>query len=560
LVEQVGGSVESATDDFASLEAAIADTKNELAKEFVPAVADAAKKVTTWLNFHAAQDQYDELIEKVREFDETAAEGAETRMRAVQREHGAWVSFTEQQDEIAALGGEIDTLTQLMAEQEVALGARAAAFLASQWQTHEWTQATQEAMEAELELRAANREIEQSMIDVARAREAERSAVDGTTEAHRELTRARVDDGREAIDWAEALKGHADELQAQAEAQATALAKAAEARRQAAADLGDEFTEALGDTADAAGEIDEVTARLDELYAATGRTVTVAASSAQEHNAAALAMYSAEDAAARLAGAQALLAENTDPEQQRALEVAVLRAQQGLWRAQESATGLNDALTEGSSYITNYSGEIERLEARLEALQGKALVEELYAAADAAGASASTLALLAAATGDYTDEQIKAALKTAALQEKIEALGAEIAGGSTTIGEAITELESYRERLEEVAEADDLDIDLSDAALSAMQRVEGFGQYMEDDFPTAKDVAVTDDAEDAQGRFEDLEEAIGAIPEEVAVTIHTNLAGEIAKARQLKLLLLNLPESTGPPTWTGYDDDPTSLH
>lgn len=496
LVEQVGGSVESATDDFASLEAAIADTKNELAKEFVPAVADAAKKVTTWLNFHAAQDQYDQLIEKVREFDETAAEGAETRMRAVQREHGAWVSFTEQQDEIAALGGEIDTLTQLMAEQEVALGARAAAFRDSQWQTGEMTVAVKEAMEAELALRAANREVAKSMLLIGSAREAERQGLEDSTAAQRELTRAREDDGRASENWAEALEGHAEELEAQAEAQAAAAEKAAEAqvaaykkvaeaRRQAAAELGDEFTEAL--------------------------------------------------------------------------------------QAEEEAT--------------------------------VDLAEALYAEADAAGASASTLALLAAATGDYTDEQIAAALRTAVLQEKIEEMGAAVVAEEISIRDAIEGLQNFREAMDalpdekvvvdiEVAVAG-VEADIDEAAKNAARR---FALHMAADeesmsispqvdtseADTALDtttekadgltVAVeaipdvlieTDDAtlalEETTTQAEGLKVAMEEIPTELELAITSNLPSQIQLLRQMESMIRNMP-SASVGRRDDYDDDPTSLH
>jgi hypothetical protein len=64
----------------------------------------------------------------------------------------------------------------------------------------------------------------------------------------------------------------------------------------------------------------------------------------------------------------------------------------------------------------------------------------LFEAADAAGADAQELALLAAGLGIYTDEQIEAALATVALSTTIDQLGAAIANGTLTTAEAIYEL------------------------------------------------------------------------------------------------------------------------
>ncbi|NIQ88764.1 MAG: hypothetical protein GWN93_06645 [Deltaproteobacteria bacterium] len=71
----------------------------------------------------------------------------------------------------------------------------------------------------------------------------------------------------------------------------------------------------------------------------------------------------------------------------------------------------------------------------------------LFNAADAAGADAEELALLAGALGLYTEEQVEAALTAAAMQEKIEQLAAEIAGGMG-IDEAMKKFNEFSEGLE----------------------------------------------------------------------------------------------------------------
>lgn len=68
--------------------------------------------------------------------------------------------------------------------------------------------------------------------------------------------------------------------------------------------------------------------------------------------------------------------------------------------------------------------------------QTDALNRLLYEAADAADADARTLAGLMSITGDYTKEQINAALQTAATTAKAQELAQQLADGTITVGEA----------------------------------------------------------------------------------------------------------------------------
>ncbi len=76
-----------------------------------------------------------------------------------------------------------------------------------------------------------------------------------------------------------------------------------------------------------------------------------------------------------------------------------------------------------------------------------AINDALYAAADAADASAAELAMLGLATGQLSEEQAIAALKAAALQEKILALGDAIANGMDP-QTALNQLETFKAGLE----------------------------------------------------------------------------------------------------------------
>lgn len=77
----------------------------------------------------------------------------------------------------------------------------------------------------------------------------------------------------------------------------------------------------------------------------------------------------------------------------------------------------------------------------------EAINSELYDAADAAGASAEELALLGLATGQLSEAQAIAALKSAALRGKIEELGQAIANGMDPT-EALNRLDAFEKGLE----------------------------------------------------------------------------------------------------------------
>ena len=74
--------------------------------------------------------------------------------------------------------------------------------------------------------------------------------------------------------------------------------------------------------------------------------------------------------------------------------------------------------------------------------------QALFESASQMGLTQTELVLLAAATGNYTDEQIQAALKTAAMQAKVQELAAELAAGQTTVAEATAELADFEAELD----------------------------------------------------------------------------------------------------------------
>ncbi len=77
-----------------------------------------------------------------------------------------------------------------------------------------------------------------------------------------------------------------------------------------------------------------------------------------------------------------------------------------------------------------------------------ALNQALFDTVDAAGGSAFQLALLASITGDYSDEAIQAALKSALMTQKINELAAAAVSGEKTIEEVHAEMLGFARDLE----------------------------------------------------------------------------------------------------------------
>jgi hypothetical protein len=130
---------------------------------------------------------------------------------------------------------------------------------------------------------------------------------------------------------------------------------------------------------------------------------------------------------------------------QREAEKATRKQQQELERSRREMERVNQELER----LAAKTGDvfIDKLPKATEEVDEWSLA--LFQAADAAGADAQELALLAGALGLYTEEQIEAALAAAAMQEKLDELGKRIAEG-LGIGEAIQEFNKFRETLLEL--------------------------------------------------------------------------------------------------------------
>lgn len=109
-----------------------------------------------------------------------------------------------------------------------------------------------------------------------------------------------------------------------------------------------------------------------------------------------------------------------------------------------------DALTNSTAQETNWTNE-------------------LFKSATQYGLNATQLTLLAGATGEYTDEEIRAAVEAMAMREKIEQLALAIANEEITVANALIELDTFKASLGTAATATDT---LGGSAVSTAEKLE----------------------------------------------------------------------------------------
>jgi len=110
-----------------------------------------------------------------------------------------------------------------------------------------------------------------------------------------------------------------------------------------------------------------------------------------------------------------------------------------------------EAIAKSAEAMDYYAGKMEGLKN----IQGEyiqvaeagintdAINSELYAQADAAGASAEVLAMLKLATGELSDEQAIAALQTAAITARIKEMGDALASEEISAGDALANIQEF---------------------------------------------------------------------------------------------------------------------
>jgi hypothetical protein len=83
----------------------------------------------------------------------------------------------------------------------------------------------------------------------------------------------------------------------------------------------------------------------------------------------------------------------------------------------------------------------------------ESLAWQLYNAADAAGAGATELALLAAATGEFSDAEIEAALQSAIMTEQVNLLAQQVVSGKMSVEEATAAVANMQSKLDAASSA-----------------------------------------------------------------------------------------------------------
>jgi len=171
----------------------------------------------------------------------------------------------------------------------------------------------------------------------------------------------------------------------------------------------------------------------------------------------------------------------------------------------------------------------------------RSLSRTLYDEAVAAGAGAAELAILAQATGEFTEEQIEAAFKAAVMQEKIQAMAAAVAAGDMTVTDALSSIQEMQAGMEGVATATDtvtaseqaLNDELTLARAVVDDNVEAYGRLQGANETAAESShEITGAITGAQAAFtaaagaaNDAAAAINAIPDQKNITINVQTKG-----------------------------------
>lgn len=218
------------------------------------------------------------------------------------------------------------------------------------------------------------------------------------------------------------LQAGTDEFYAYIDAQFTATQKA-EALNEANKDLIDsEFNleDAITSNKDATEELGEAQEETERATAALSRAITRAEQENHTYEVSADQVKDAEEARAE-AHEEAAKAAEEAAEAMEELAAATGDYFVAALEAEEGAGFFNEALSdldENSAEVTVNQDNVN---------------QALFAAADAAGASATELAILGGALGLYSDEALDAALKSAIIQEAINTLAGSFVDGTMSI-------------------------------------------------------------------------------------------------------------------------------
>jgi hypothetical protein len=143
------------------------------------------------------------------------------------------------------------------------------------------------------------------------------------------------------------------------------------------------------------------------------------------------------------------------------------------------------------------------------------LSESMYAAADAAGADAASLAILQIATGDLSEAQAEALLKQVAIEQSLQSLGEEYADGEITLQEYFNSANSAIEDIQNMS----LEFDRSTGAIT-----------------------------ETSGAVDDLNIALGIVPADTNTNVNVSGIDEaLAKVGDLQIRLSGLSGSGAQP-------------
>jgi len=214
LVEQVGGSTESATDAFEQLEAAAKNLKMELARLAEPTGKNIAGAVSLNVEWRTAQLVLVRLRDSVEAYDKELVDSINVEHAAIEKGMGLTASRDEQAESLEWLYEKIEELSEAELQHERTMKVVNAEIREFTLRSEAAAGATRKLTEDELEA-----------IETAKFHE---DALDELSVAHHVLKKAQEDDRLKTVDWTGALEAAAEGADSVTEASL----KAADAARE----------------------------------------------------------------------------------------------------------------------------------------------------------------------------------------------------------------------------------------------------------------------------------------------------------------------------------------
>ena len=298
------------------------------------------------------------------------------------------------------------------------------------------TGAVEEVTEAYVQQDATLRAVNRALLDFS-------GDLGPTTRELEEMAYASGDAASSKDQLADGIDRARAAMEAEAEAAAEAAAAeeaAAQAAKDHAASMGDLFTQAI-ESEGGIGLFNETAAQMAD------RSIFVSDLTGEQRDA-------LSDLQSEYEKAQGIIADYTLGA--KGVGLTTDEVNEKVTEQQERMAALQGAMDP----LLAVGGDYADVQGTMTINQG-ALNQAVYDAADASGASAEQLAILGGALGLYSDEAVEAALKSAAIQAKIDELAQSYVDGKISVEDMRTGIQDFITALDEVPSAVSTDVSVT---------------------------------------------------------------------------------------------------